>query len=112
MSEKTCRTLVHARATPAQLNVSLCEVCSLPGQSVHHRLKRSAGGLWEPANCILVCGNGVTGCHGRIEHNPGWAESEGLALPPWGIPEDVPLIRWGTWVYLNNDGSVTPWTKM
>ena len=58
-----------------------------------------------PANLILVCGSGTTGCHGKIEsyrersYEAGW-------LLRWGQePEHVPFVdSWGTWWLIDNDG--------
>ncbi len=55
-----------------------CEVgyegCDGRTTSVHHLLKRSAGGaLTDPTNCVSAC----TACHGRIHDNPKQATADG-----------------------------------
>lgn len=55
-----------------------CEACgkysadSLGAWSVHHRRPRGMGGSKDPEtnspkNLLLLCGSGVTGCHGYFE---------------------------------------------
>ena len=54
--------------------------------SIHHRQPRGMGGTSRlTANSLavlmLICGTGVTGCHGYIERNRSWALSQGFLLP-------------------------------
>lgn len=102
MSEKKCRELVRERSE------GLCERCGLAGHSVHHRRKRSHGGPWDAINCVMVCGDGVRGCHGWIEHNPNAAHDEGFHVRPWEDEREVPVLRWGSLVLLRADGSFEP----
>lgn len=44
-----------------------CVICEQPTDSSHHLLKRSQGGDDLAANLVGLCGDGVRGCHGRIE---------------------------------------------
>lgn len=44
-----------------------CVICGKPTQSSHHLLKRSQAGDDFPPNLVGVCGDGVRGCHGRLE---------------------------------------------
>lgn len=52
--------------------------------SFHHRLPRGRGGGNTAANLVLVCGSGVTGCHGQIEsqrtaaYDTGWLVETGI----------------------------------
>lgn len=65
--------------------------------SVHHRLPRGMGGtsvagVHGLARVLLVCGDGVTGCHGFIEGNRQWAYARGLLLAHGGAdPAGVPV---------------------
>lgn len=45
-----------------------CVVCGGIDISIHHVLPRSQGGddVWE--NLVALCGDGVYGCHGAVEH--------------------------------------------
>lgn len=72
---------------------------------MHHRKKRSQGGLWTPVNIVAVCGHGTAGCHGWIEHNPNAAAEEGFHVRPWQIPEDTPIYQGflGRWIRLTVD---------
>lgn len=102
MNEKQCRSIVYERSG------QLCERCCAGRvRSVHHRKKRSQGGLWEPSNCVLLCGTGVQGCHGWVEHNPSTAHAQGFHVRPWEQPGEVPLYwRLSQWVLLTNDGGM------
>jgi hypothetical protein len=45
-----------------------CVICEdARSQSAHHIVKRSQGGDDVLANTVGVCGDGVRGCHGRLE---------------------------------------------
>jgi len=94
------------------------------GWSVHHRedrgqggVKRASKGRVQPraylalaANGVLLCGDGVTGCHGEITRNKVPARL-GFRVPRIGIrrPVDVPLLHaLHGWVRLNNDGGYAP----
>jgi hypothetical protein len=64
--------------------------------SIHHRCPRASGGTkraWvnEPANLLLVCGSGTTGCHGWIESNRTTATPQGLLISSIGraVAEEV-----------------------
>ena len=66
--------------------------------SVHHRRPRGSGGSklkWVdlPGNLILLCGSGVTGCHGWVESHRAVARDKGWLVPLNGIrlPSAVPV---------------------
>lgn len=93
-----------------------CEVCGRPvgGAAVrswHHRRPRAAGGTRRtdtnsPANLLLVCGTGTTGCHGRIETNRAWARSRGYLVTQTADPSVVPVqLPSGHLVRLTHDGT-------
>lgn len=100
MNEKKCRQIVAERSE------GMCERCCRGGHlTVHHRKKRSQGGLWTPDNCVAVCGHGTAGCHGWIEHNPAKAAAKGFHVRPWQEPDKVPLHwRSSEWVLLLENG--------
>lgn len=116
---KTTRAEVWGRAG------GRCEVCGAAlagpvGFSLHHRLPRRMGGstrleLNTPANLILVCGSGTTGCHGRIESNREQAYTDGLLLHDGQNPAEVPVMladpysqtQWPRVVWLTEDGTYT-----
>lgn len=71
-----------------------CFLCRIPlrwedrgiGWSAHHRKPRGSGGTSDArigsiANCLILCGSGTTGCHGRIERNREVAKAVGLLIP-------------------------------
>lgn len=89
-------------------------VLSAP-RSVHHRQPRGAGGTASPAAhrlslLVLVCGTGVTGCHGDIESHRtaalagGWLISKFEAADPQTIPLHLPD---GDQLLLADDGTRT-----
>lgn len=114
---KTTRDIVWARAG------GRCELCGEAlagpvGFSVHHRLPRRMGGsrrpeLNTPANLLVVCGSGTTGCHGRIESRREQAYTEGLLLHDGQDPATVPVLiacpidGWPKLVLLAEDGTYT-----
>lgn len=103
VSERSCRKLVYERSE------QFCERCCNGSRplSVHHRKKRSQGGLWTAENCVLLCGHGTRGCHGWVEHNPAFAHADGFHVRPWEEPCDRPLHwRKTRWVYLMENGSM------
>jgi len=48
-----------------------CRICGgkygRSWMSVHHLVGRGQGGDDVPANGVLLCGSGTTGCHGKVE---------------------------------------------
>lgn len=108
------RTLVAERAGYA------CELCGArlhdgdtwsAVHSFHHRQARGAGGssrpeVNSPANVLLLCGSGVTGCHGFIESHRAMAESEGWLVRHGFDPAEVPVTvdRVHVSVLLTHDG--------
>lgn len=83
--EALCRLLVNERAA------GRCELCHRPGESLHHRRKRSQGGLWRPSNILRLCGHGTAGCHGAIEAQPTTAGVLGLTVASYLDPATVPV---------------------
>lgn len=64
--------------------------------SFHHRRPRAMGGTSrveanEPPNLLLLCGSGVTGCHGRAETNRQLALALGWLVPQALDPAQVPV---------------------
>lgn len=98
-----------------------CEVCGkllydranggwVAAHSFHHRRPRGMGGTSRadantPANLLLLCGTGTTGCHGLIEANRGDALASGALLLQTADPTTVPVALAAGWAYLTEDGS-------
>lgn len=115
-----------ARPTRGTINVvwardlSRCFRCAIMlhygqgGYSIHHRQPRGMGGsrdpaINDPANLLLLCGSGVTGCHGWVESNRPEATDLGLLVSRNSrySPIEVPVQRWGgQMVRLDADGGI------
>jgi hypothetical protein len=90
-----------------------CELCYTPisGQaSIHHRRPRRMGGtrrsdVNEPANLMLLCGSGTTGCHGWVESHRKNALADGIILYDRDIPAEHPYKdRHGNWWLIDKEG--------
>ena len=106
MNEAECRMIVRVRAD------GMCERCTRGGAvTLHHRRNRSQlhkSRHWEPANCVMLCGDGVRGCHGWVTVRPTAAHAEGWHVKPWEEPQDVPVYWRGyRWVLLDSDGGMS-----
>lgn len=111
-TRKVC-ALVDARAQEC------CERCGkhAEGGSRHHRRAKGMGGDKRPdtnlpANLVLLCGSGTTGCHGWVHANPRDAQLLGWIIPRWADPLEVPIpaytSAWSALVFLDNDGNYIP----
>lgn len=102
----------RTRALVAERSGGWCEICGvMRAESVHHRRKRSQGGPWSASNCVHVCGDGVRGCHGWVEHHPHAAHEKGFHLEHGEKPAETPIIsglHGRVPVLLSDDGSVRP----
>ena len=96
----TTRHLVVARAQ------GCCERChryAMSGaHSLHHRRPRGMGGTKTPdtpANLVLLCGTGTTGCHGWVESHRAVAIAQGWLVPRRDPrdPADVPVLIDEAW---------------
>lgn len=105
-AEQRGRAIVYARSG------GRCELCTRQAESVHHRVKRSQGGTWEPANLLHLCGDGTRRCHAWIEAHPTFSLELGLWLRAGTDPTTVPawhkpLMFTRDWWLLDNDGCLT-----
>lgn len=81
-----------------------CELCGsslytplvgwTAAHSFHHRRPRGMGGTARedtnsPANILLTCGTGTTGCHGRVEAQRAWARARGYLVTQHADPTTV-----------------------
>ena len=101
------RLLVYERAHEN------CERCFrwARGGSAHHRFARGMGGsrdprINDPRNIVLLCGSGVTGCHGWIEHHPEQGRQEGWLIDTLEEAQlDRPMADIaGRWFQLTKEG--------
>lgn len=108
MNEAQARDIVAVRSDN-RCEIAVPLVCQGRRDSVHHRLKRGRGHEWAPSNLLAACGDGTRGCHGYVEANPTWAQSEGLWLMTGsGEPSEVAVhMRWHhqkSWWFLDDLG--------
>lgn len=95
-----------------------CEICGqqIFGQdnrpvtpySLHHRRPRGMGGssradINSPANLLLLCGTGTTGCHGHVESNRATSYANGWLVRADHNPAEVPVLLEGADRYAHND---------
>ena len=111
------------RLTVIERALGHCEICGnlvfaydagrwlmLTPYSIHHRAARGMGGRrveWinSPANLLLLCGSGTTGCHGHVEANRTEAYRNGWLVRASADPAAVPvLLEGGDWCLLTDDG--------
>jgi hypothetical protein len=101
-NEKRARALVYERSN------GVCECCGMARATEwQHRLPRSVGGLWSPANGLHVCRE----THRWIDDHPKDANALGWHLFTWDSPLLSParLAQHG-WVWLLDDGLMVPTT--
>ena len=93
------------RAAVAGRSGGICEgCCAARACDMHHRVPRSLGGKWIPANILHLC----RPCHNRVTETKyiKEAEARGLSLRSYEDPENIPVQRLtGETTYLSNDVS-------
>lgn len=67
--------------------------------SIQHRRARGMGGSKDPSinradNLILLCGDGVQGCHGWVETHREQSHDNGWSLPWWQSADTYPVTYW------------------
>lgn len=82
--------------------------CAAPAYQHHHRRPRGMGGSTaddtnQPANGFFVC----VACHCAIESDRELSLANGWLVRQGQIPANVPVMRQGRWVLLDNNGYVT-----
>lgn len=83
---------------------------SVVGASKQHRRPAQMGGSKRaethgPANLLMVCGSGTTGCHGHMESERTAALAAGWLVPQGVDPGSVPVLLWdGRRVLLDDRG--------
>lgn len=89
----------------------LCEKCGKSyANNAHHRINKSQGGRNVLSNLLMLCGSGVTGCHGWVTEHPKESYENGWSVRSGGDPVVEPVVyRGDRKVLLGDDGSVEPW---
>jgi hypothetical protein len=60
----------EVRAYVFEREKGICRCCGyMAAESMHEIIFRSQGGLVSPENSIAVCGDGVRGCHGKLQRH-------------------------------------------
>lgn len=109
---------LDVRAAVVAREAGCCAACgrSCVGRksSVHHRRTKGMGGSSlpdtnQPVNLLLLCGDGVSGCHGFVTKRRHPAEEMGWRVAQGSDPAEVPVwtARSG-WVLLTPDGGYEP----
>lgn len=64
----------------------------------------------SPANLMLLCGSGTTGCHGEVESRRTQAVADGFIVARPGVPETTPVYyRRERWLLLTAEGGTVYW---
>lgn len=104
-SQAEGRRLVYGRSS-GECEAGVPDVCAGIAREWHHRLNRSQGGRWDASNGLHLC----RPCHAYVTDKArNEAKEKGWAVAP-GVtpPADVPVLRRGVWVLLDDAGAVTP----
>ena len=95
-----------------------CEICGAKAENVAHRVAKSQGGPWDPANALHLCGQGnLSGCHGWTHQHSGEDDGQAggwilrshhdyAAEPAYILHRDETGVARFGWVLLRSDGSV------
>lgn len=103
------RRLIAERAKDFNSSWPVCEVMAFcqgsAAQAVHHRRPRGAGGSRRretnmPANGLAICDP----CHSWCESHREEALRFGWLVLQSQTPADIPVLRRGVWVRLDNAG--------
>ena len=89
----------------------VCRMCGRAGTNVHHRRPRGMGGTRDPetnspANLVLLCGSGTTGCHGWIESHRAEAMAAGWLVSKWADPSTTPIKTSRGVIRLTDHGTI------
>lgn len=89
-----------------------CRRCGVATWQIHHRRPRGMGGTRDPltngpANLVLLCGSGTTGCHGWVESHRAEARAAGWLVSKWADPAATPIVHNGRTIYLDDRGTAT-----
>jgi len=89
-----------------------CERCGKRGDmQYHHRRARGMGSTKRPeSNLAANCLHLDSACHAEIESRRAVAYENGWLVRQQEAPTDVPVLRRGVWVLLDNDGGYVRWT--
>jgi len=64
------KVVKNVRAYVFEREKGICRCCgSMAAESMHEIVFRSQGGTVSPENSIAVCGDGVRGCHGKLQRH-------------------------------------------
>lgn len=87
-----------------------CRRCGKSTWQIHHRKPRGMGGTRDPlvnspANLVLLCGSGTTGCHGWVEQHRTEARQQGWLVSQHADPRYQPIDHEGRLTFLTEDGT-------
>lgn len=114
MPKATRRQQEDARKLVRERDGHRCQLCGRSivdyPSSIHHRRPRGFGGsakLEQASNLVRLCGDGVQGCHGWLEHHREHAAEIGWLLPKLNLAiraTEVPLLTYRGWLLLDDLG--------
>ena len=87
-----------------------CIICEASYDlQLHHRRPRGMGGTRRestnsPAALVVVCAEH----HAWLESHRDLARQRGYLVPQHAEPSDVPILRFGRWEWLCDDGTAVP----
>lgn len=104
-SQKLGRDRVYGRSG-GWCEIALAGVCTGLGQEWHHRLNKGQGGRWDASNGLHAC----SACHLYVTSTEReQAKRNGWAVAPGATPPiEVPVLRRGVLVYLDDEGFFEP----
>lgn len=81
----------------------LCEACGMRRAAEwHHRKNRSQGGTWDVVNGLHLC----LVCHAFVGDKRHAARARGWVVLRNEQPDDVPVLRRDSWVWLRAGGRI------
>ena len=104
----------EVRAVILSRDEQSCQWCGVPvwarAYSIHHRKPRQMGGTRDkrvnlPANGLVLCGLGTTGCHGYLESHRATAYVDGFLIRSLDDAETTPVVTPFGAFLLSNDGT-------
>lgn len=95
---------VVRKRSKLRCEIGIQAICWGEGTEFSHRVRDGQGGRWAASNGLRAC----RPCHDWIDGNFYSARAKGWVLGSTEDPTLEPAVRFGVWVLLGDNGSVTP----